>query len=297
MKQILTILACITLGLVQGAMAQQVNRAGVADQLLSDASDNDWRTVARENVLVLDLPSGELLIEMRPDIAPRHIERIQTLVRDGFYDGLLFHRVIDGFMAQGGDPLGDGTGGSDLPDLPAEFVHFAKDYSSISYLGRGPRSPRIGFLGSVPVASQTPSLTSFMNADDVVMWPMHCPGVMSMARSGDPNSANSQYFIMIGDSRDALDKRYTAWGKVLTGERNVRRINRGEPPDRPTPMLRLRLMPDLPIDEQRQVEVLKTDSETFKAWLRATGGITADGFFPDVCSINVPVRIGGEIIS
>ncbi|MEM6913960.1 MAG: peptidylprolyl isomerase [Pseudomonadota bacterium] len=296
-KQFLICLGVVAACLYGAASAQDVAAPDVVQGILDDASKDEWRTVDPDNVLVLDLPSGELLVEMRPDLAPRHIERITTLVRQGFYDGLLFHRVIDGFMAQGGDPLGDGTGGSDLPDLPAEFVHFVSAFEDVDYLGRGPRSPRLGFIGSVPVASQSPSLTSFLNTDDVMMWPMHCPGVMSMARSGDPNSANSQYFIMIGDSRDALDQRYTAWGKVLTGERNVRRINRGEPPDRPTPMLRLRLMPDLPLMEQREVEVLKTDSESFKAWLRATGGITDDGFFPDICSINVPVRIGGEITS
>jgi len=297
MKQILTSFACAALGLWAIAFGQPTPGPEVAEQILGDAAEDEWRPLDPENVLVLDLPSGELLIEMRPDLAPRHIDRIRTLVRSGFYDGLLFHRVIDGFMAQGGDPLGDGTGGSDLPDLPAEFVHFMNNYPNIELLGRGPRSPRIGFLGSMPVASQSASLPSFLDTNDVIMWPMHCPGVMSMARSGDPNSANSQYFIMIGDSREALDKRYTAWGRVLTGDRNVRRINRGEPPDRPTPMLRLRLMTDLPIDEQRHVDVLKTDGETFKAWLRATGGMTEDGYFPDICSINVPVRIGGEIIS
>ncbi|MEO1040716.1 MAG: peptidylprolyl isomerase [Pseudomonadota bacterium] len=297
MKQIITCLGLAAACLYGVAFGQTVAAPDVVQGILDAATDDEWRTVEPQNILVLDLPSGELLVEMRPDLAPRHVERITTLVRQGFYDGLLFHRVIDGFMAQGGDPLGDGTGGSDLPDLPAEFVHFVSQFQDISYMGRGPRSPRIGFIGSVPVASQTPSLTSFLNTDDVMMWPMHCPGVMSMARSGDPNSANSQYFIMIGDSREALDQRYTAWGKVLTGERNVRRINRGEPPDRPTPMLRLRLMPDLPVMEQRDVEVLKTDSESFKAWLRAIGGITDDGFFPDICSINVPVRIGGEITS
>ncbi|MEM7741154.1 MAG: peptidylprolyl isomerase [Pseudomonadota bacterium] len=296
-KQFFICLGVVAACLYGAALAQDVAAPDVVQGILDDAPEDEWRIVDPDNVLVLDLPSGELLVEMRPDLAPRHIERITTLVRQGFYDGLLFHRVIDGFMAQGGDPLGDGTGGSDLPDLPAEFVHFVSSFQDVDYLGRGPRSPRIGFIGSVPVASQSPSLTSFLNTDDVMMWPMHCPGVMSMARSGDPNSANSQYFIMIGDSRDALDQRYTAWGKVLTGERNVRRINRGEPPDRPTPMLRLRLMPDLPLMEQREVEVLKTDSESFKAWLRATGGITDDGFFPDICSINVPVRIGGEITS
>ena len=295
MKQFLFCLGSVLFAWAGTALGQVDPR--VADKILADAPNDAWRTVDPDNILVVDLPSGELLVEMRPDLAPKHIDRITTLVRQGFYDGLLFHRVIDGFMAQGGDPLGDGTGGSDLPDLPAEFVKAASEFPQIRYWGRGPSSPRIGFVGGIAVASQTPSLMSFLRTDDIAMWPMHCPGVVSMARSGDPNSANSQYFIMIGDNRDALDQRYTAGGKVLTGDRNVRRINRGEPPDRPTPMLRLRIMPDLPIDQQRQVEVLKTDSETFKAWLRATGGMTETGFFPDICSINVPVRIGGDIES
>ena len=140
-----------------------------------------------ENTLVLETTKGRVVIALRPDLAPNHVERIKTLARRGFYDGVAFHRVIEGFMAQTGCPHGTGTGGSDLPDLKAEF-----------------------------------------NAEP------HVRGTVSMARTNQPNSANSQFFICFDDAR-FLDKQYTVWGKVVEGMENVDKIKRGEPvrdPDR-----------------------------------------------------------------
>jgi cyclophilin family peptidyl-prolyl cis-trans isomerase len=142
-----------------------------------------------ENTLILDTTKGRVVIEMRPDLAPGHVERIKQLAREGFYDGVAFHRVIDGFMAQTGCPHGTGTGGSDYPDLKAEF-----------------------------------------NAEP------HVRGVCSMARTNQPNTANSQFFIVFGDAT-FLDRQYTVWGKVTEGMENVDKIKRGEPvrdPDRIT---------------------------------------------------------------
>jgi cyclophilin family peptidyl-prolyl cis-trans isomerase len=140
-----------------------------------------------ENTLHMDLAKGRVVIELRPDLAPGHVARIKELTREGFYDGTPFHRVIDGFMAQGGDPTGTGTGGSKKPNLKAEF-------------------------------SAEP----------------HVRGVCSMARSSDPNSANSQFFICFDDAT-FLDRQYTIWGKVVSGMDHVDAIKRGEPvrdPDR-----------------------------------------------------------------
>ncbi|MXQ14675.1 peptidylprolyl isomerase [Microvirga makkahensis] len=140
-----------------------------------------------ENTLIMETTKGRVVIEMRPDLAPGHVERIKTLARQGFYDGIAFHRVIEGFMAQTGCPHGTGTGGSDLPDLKAEF-----------------------------------------NAEP------HVRGTCSMARTNQPHSANSQFFICFDDAR-FLDKQYTVWGKVTEGMENVDKIKRGEPvrdPDR-----------------------------------------------------------------
>jgi peptidylprolyl isomerase len=278
------------------ALAQTAQESP-ADQLLAQAPDGVWRTLDPENILLLDLPSGEILIEMRPDFSQAHVERVKYLARQGFYDGTIFHRVIDGFMAQGGDPTGTGRGASDLPDLQGEFVKSMREFENVQAIGRDNRSPRIGFLGALPVAFQPPTMTEFLNTEEVGLWPMHCTGVVSMARGGDPNSANSQFFIMFGDNRRSLDQSYTAWGRVIDGDRNVRRINRGEPPERPTPVLRARVMADLPPEEQMQVQVLSTESETFMAWLEETRQISEDGYFDDVCNVRVPVRIEGEIKS
>jgi peptidylprolyl isomerase len=135
-----------------------------------------------ENTLILELPAGRVTIQLLPDLAPRHVERVKTLVRRGFYDNTPFHRVIEGFMAQGGDPTGTGTGGSNLPDLPAEF------------------SP--------------PSRARFIR------------GVVGAARTQNPNSANSQFFIMFAPA-PSLDGQYTIWGRVVSGMEAVDRIKRG----------------------------------------------------------------------
>jgi cyclophilin family peptidyl-prolyl cis-trans isomerase len=140
-----------------------------------------------ENTLILETTKGRVVIEMRPDLAPKHVAQIKKLARQGFYNGVAFHRVIEGFMAQTGCPNGTGTGGSDLPDLQAEF-------------------------NSEP----------------------HVRGVVSMARTNYPHSANSQFFICFDDA-GFLDKQYTVWGKVVEGMENVDKIKRGEPvrdPDR-----------------------------------------------------------------
>ena len=140
-----------------------------------------------ENMLVLDLSTGgRVIIQMFPAVAPAHVERIKTLTRQGFYNGVIFHRVIDGFMAQTGDPKGTGQGGSELPDLKAEF-------------------------------NDTP----------------HLRGTVSMARTNEPDTANSQFFICF-QPRFSLDKKYTVFGRVTSGMQFVDAIERGEPPVNPS---------------------------------------------------------------
>src|SRR6185437_1422893 len=136
-----------------------------------------------QNTLYMDLKQGRVVIELFPDLAPKAVERIKTLAREGYYDNTPFHRVIEGFMAQGGDPTGSGTGGSKLPNLPAEFSqrHFLR-------------------------------------------------GTCGMARSSDPNSANSQFFIMFAPG-PSLDGKYTIWGQVVRGMEYVDQIKRGTGPN------------------------------------------------------------------
>jgi peptidylprolyl isomerase len=148
-----------------------------------------------DNTLLLETTKGPVTILMRPDLAPGHVARIKELVRCGFYDGVKFHRVIDGFMAQTGCPQGTGYGGSGRK-LPAEF-------------------------------SQE----------------QHLRGTVSMARAGDPNSGDSQFFICFAESK-WLDRQYTIWGQVTDGMENIDRINRGEPVADPDSIVTARIAAD-----------------------------------------------------
>src|SRR4051812_38409703 len=151
----------------------------------------------KENTLYVDLKDNcRVVIEMRPDLAPKHVAQIKKLAREGKYDGIVFHRVIDGFMAQTGDPQGTGMGGMGAM-LPAEF-------------------------------SKEP----------------HVRGTVSMARTNDPNSAQSQFFIVLKDS-NFLDGKYTVWGKVTKGMECVDKIKKGEPPSNPDKMMRVRVAADV----------------------------------------------------
>jgi peptidylprolyl isomerase len=149
----------------------------------------------KEQTLILETTQGPVTIEMLPDAAPKHVARIKELVREGFYDGIVFHRVIDGFMAQTGCPEGTGTGGSGK-NLKAEF-------------------------------NDTP----------------HERGTVSMARSANPDSGDSQFFICFDDA-SWLDGQYTAWGKVIDGMENVDRIKRGEPVRDPDKIVKARMAAD-----------------------------------------------------
>ncbi|MBI1246096.1 MAG: peptidylprolyl isomerase [Alphaproteobacteria bacterium] len=149
-----------------------------------------------ENTLYLDLDWGRVTIALRPDLAPGHVARVKELARDGFYDGIIFHRVIDGFMAQTGDPTGTGMGGSERGNLKAEF-----------------------------------SKEPFER------------GTVGAARSQNPNSADSQFFIMF-DEGHFLNGQYTVWGQVVDGMDHVDRIAKGEPPKKPDKIVKMSLAAD-----------------------------------------------------
>lgn len=155
--------------------------------------------MANAETLIMELKTGPVIIALKPDLAPNHVARIKELTSKGFYDGIVFHRVIPGFMAQTGDPTGTGTGGSDLPDLRAEFSNAR-----------------------------------------------HVRGTCSMARSGNPHSANSQFFICFADA-PWLDRQYSVWGEVVEGMENIDAIKKGSEEDNgavegePDKILKMRL--------------------------------------------------------
>lgn len=189
------LLAAVFLSLSLAACASKPKAPVTAAPTVLSSYVNPDPAFEPQNILVLDLSNGgRVMIRLMPSWAPGHVERIKTLTGQGFYNGVVFHRVIEGFMAQGGDPTGTGTSGSTLPDLKAEF-------------------------NSIP----------------------HVRGSVSMARTEQPDSANSQFFIVFYP-RFALDRRYTNFGRVIAGMDVVDAIARGEPPASPTKIVQASLL-------------------------------------------------------
>jgi len=193
----------LSLGLVSCGSSTKPNEQIVAPPTPEElaAKPAPVKGLDPENTLYMDLKYGRVVIKLRPDLAPNHVARVKKLTREGFYNGLTFHRVIAGFMAQGGDPRGDGTGGSKYPDLKAEF-------------------------SSEPFKK----------------------GTVGAARSASPDSANSQFYIMLGRAPH-LDGQYTVWGQVVQGMEYVQRIKLGDPEQNgtvinPDKIIRMQVMAD-----------------------------------------------------
>jgi peptidylprolyl isomerase len=270
---------------LSAALAALALASPVVAQTTTAASD--WRTPDPENVVVIDTTKGRVLVELQPAAAPEHAARIKRLAREGFYDGVVFHRVIDWFMAQTGDPLGTGEGQSPYPDLKAEFT-FRRGaelpYTPVST----PTGAVVGFIGSFPIQTQPDALMALTADQKVHAWGLFCPGVLGMARGEAPDSANSQFFLM-RQTYPPLDKRYTAFGRVILGLDVVRALKIGEPPVDPDKMVRVRMMADIPAAERPVVEVLDTRSAAFAQI--ADAARQAKGADFSVCDVEVPSRV------
>lgn len=228
----------------------------------------DWRVLNPENALIYETTKGRIIVELAPEMAPGHVARVKMLAREGFYNGLAFHRVVADFMAQGGDPKGDGTGGSDQPDLRAEF-NFRRGAASnfVRAVDRG--GATVGWIGTIPVTSQTDVLMERTSDKKVAAWGNHCLGVASMARGSDENSANSQFFLMRA-AYPTLDRRYTIWGRAVVGTDVIRAFKVGEPVIDPDKMISVRVLADVPEADRPEVMVQRTDGPSFQAKLKTT---------------------------
>ena len=254
----------------------------------------DWRTVAPENLLVIETAKGRILVELDPRVAPLSVERVRTLADQGFYDGLKFHRVLPGFMAQTGDPLGTGEGGSELPDLPGEFQFRRGRDSGFVSLMTAPAG-QTGIAGSMPIFTQ-PDAQMMVTADfKTAAQGLFCDGVAGMARNQDPNSANSQFFLMTGVN-DNLNGLYTAFGRVVAGLDAVKALKAGTPAgngqvDDPDVMTRARTAAALPEGERPSVRVMSTRSPAFTAMAERVRAEKGSAF--TVCDVQPPAEVSG----
>jgi peptidylprolyl isomerase len=254
----------------------------------------EWRTVAPENLLVIDTAKGRIVVELDPAVAPLSVARIRTLADQGFYDGLKFHRVIAGFMAQTGDPLGTGAGGSELPDVPGEFqFRRGRDLGFVSLVPAP--TGQLGIAGSMPVFTQ-PDAQMMVTADfKTAAQALFCPGVAGMARNNDPNGANSQFFLMTG-SNESLNGLYTPFGRVLSGLDVVKTLKagteagNGQVPD-PDVITRARTAAAMPEGQRPTARVMTARSPAFAALVEQKRAELGSRF--TVCDVQPPAEVTG----
>ncbi len=289
MKRILAGLALSAAVLAPPFMAHGQDEDGF------QAPDTDWRDVDAENLVLIDTDYGLIGVELYPEIAPNHAERIRSLARSEFYDNVPFHRVIEGFMNQTGDGAnGNGSGDSDLPNLSPEFTFRRSEDMNVALVGTRVVDEKridVGFYKALPVATK-PISQAFLTKDGKVdAHGLHCKGVTSMARTNDPNTANAQFFLMRG-KYESLDKQYSIWGNTVIGYKYLERPRVGDvnsdPNFIPDKINKVRIAADLPEDARPKVQVLKTDGASFDKFIQTQRKFS--GKLPDICNIVIPTR-------
>lgn len=258
------------------------------------APNAEWRTIAPENLLIIDTAKGRILVELEPRVAPLSVERVRALANQGFYDGLTFHRVLQGFMAQTGDPEGTGAGGSSLPDIEGEFqFRRGRDLGFVN-LVTAPAG-QLGIAGSMAVFTQPDAQMMVTSDFKTPGQALFCPGVAGMARNQDPHSANSQFFLMTG-ANDSLNGLYAPFGRVVGGLEVVQALKPGSEAANgrvtdPDVMTRARTAAAVPEGERPLVRVMNPSSPAFAALVEQTR--TERGARFTVCDVQPPVRVTG----
>ena len=248
------------------------------------ATPATWKPLDPQNTLVIDTARGPIVIEMQPVFAPASVERVKRLAHEHFYDGLAFWRVIDGFMAQTGDPGNVDGGKSPLSNLKPEFT-FRLGADTPVVIAAKPAGLAEGFIGSVPYASQRDGRVRPDHR--VTAWGLYCSGVVGMGRDEPSDSGNSEFFLMRA-AYPSLDMQYTVWGRVVSGLEVVRSLKTGEPAKDPDLMTRVRVLADLPDAERPRLEVMDTASAAFRRVVERVRKREGADF--SVCDIEIPAR-------
>ena len=268
---------------------------------VSQAQDGgDWRTPDPADTVHLQLPDGEVVIELKPDFAPKTVAQFKRLVADGFYDGLTFYRVIDGFVAQGGDRSDMTDADSAAPMLPAEFErNWSDELPWTSVQKPDLFAPETGFIDGFAAAR---------DRKQQKVWLAHCPGVVAMARNNEPDTGSTDFYIVVGQAPRYLDRNLTIFGRVIDGMELVQRIIRGKPEENgmipdgapQTGILQASLGSALPPADRTNLQVQDTNGSEFQAVLqsRRVRGLPFFHHKPpevlDVCQVPVATRPAPE---
>jgi peptidylprolyl isomerase len=244
-----------------------------------------WHPLDPATSLVVDTSKGRIIVEMRPDLAPHAVERVISLAREHVYDGLLFHRVIDHFVDQTGNPDNKDGGTSSHPDLAPEFTFRLNPHGWRPVTAGS--DGITGFLGASPIAGEAASAAARQPDGRLRAWGAYCSGVVGMGRQEAPGSANSEIFFMRDPAR-RLDHDYTVIGRVVVGQDVVRAIAVGEPPPDPDRMIQVRLLADIALPERPRWERMDEQDPEFAAEIARLRA--AEGADFTICDLEVPVR-------
>lgn len=256
--------------------------------LATSATAQDWTPLDADNTLIMETTQGRVIIVLSPQMAPRGVARIKDLTRQGFYNGLLFHRVIDHFVAQTGNPDNKDGGRSPLPDLPLEAVFKLGETVPHTVVAQ-PDGATTGFIGAVPYVAMTDRHMppGRDGSRTVRAWGTHCRGVLGMGRGEARDSANSELYLM-RDTVTRLDRDYTVVGRVVSGFDALAALKVGEPPAQPDVMTEVRLLTDVPLAERPKLEIMNPAGSAFAALVKAKRAEKGADF--SVCDITLPVR-------
>ncbi len=228
----------------------------------------EWKAIAPENLLVIETGKGKIYIELRPDLAPLNVARVRELSREGWYDGSLFYRVIDQFMAQGGARTTTGPYDSPKRNVKGEFT-----------------------VSGLPATVEWAGASPLRRLSDGTTFGRFCAGTASFAHYEDPDSANAQFFLM-RQPADSLERTFTVWGRVVVGMDVVQALAVGEPPARPDVMTRVRVAADLPEGQRPTVEVVDTASAAFKTQVQAAREAANKAYRPfSLCDVKIDARV------
>jgi cyclophilin family peptidyl-prolyl cis-trans isomerase len=240
----------------------------------------DWRLADPEDLLLIETRHGMITVELSDEFAPNHAARMRQAVRDGFFDGRDFYRVIDGFVAQGG--RGEEADSVELPQYPVLAGEFYRPSAGIVF------TPMIDDDLYAPVVGHVNGFPAAQTADGRETWLIHCPGTVAMARDNGPDTGDVEFYIVIGQGPRHLDRIMSVFGRVIDGMDHVQALNRGDPmvnsgviadPAQRDPILSMRIAADLPEAERPAYEIMRTDGQAFFDLKTARRNRTADFFF------------------
>ncbi len=275
---------------VLGAAVLALALAGSGPAFAGPADDPaNWRKIDPENLLVFTIKRQDVVIELRPDFAPNHVAQVRKITRDTNYDALPFHRVIDDFMAQGGESYAVYQIFPRYPLLKQEFTWGRNPARQVvKPFGKTAGGDQLGYLDGFVVQGQPDAVASISDPPLARTWAVHCPGILSMARTNDPDSADTQFFMMRQartgtPDEGGLDKAYTIWGRALSGLDVIRGIKPGPeetdgriPPGQADKLQKAVIVADMPKAKQPTVYVRRTDGPEFAATLAAAKASTPD---------------------